>query len=97
MLRFLFKICQKYVIFKDFQVHFQVFLLFKSNGYKKFYITFEGPNVNKIISYFEHLYKILDFDNVGIFLTYFQLKILLKNFGVKKTNNGYDYFWLLLA
>jgi len=72
LLRFLFKICQKYVIFKDFQV----ILLFKSNGYKFFYINFEGPNVNKIISYFEHLYKILDFDNLGKFLTYFQLKIL---------------------
>jgi hypothetical protein len=36
--------------FKVFQVHVQVFLLFKNNGYKFFYITFEGPNVNEIIS-----------------------------------------------
>jgi hypothetical protein len=61
----LLKICQKYVIFKVFKVHLQVLSLFKNNGYKFFYITFEGPNVNKMISYFKHLEnKILDFDNV---------------------------------
>jgi hypothetical protein len=61
LLRFVLKICQKYVIFKVFQVHLQVYLLFKNNGYKFFYITFEGPNVNEIIPYFGHLSnKILD-------------------------------------
>jgi hypothetical protein len=54
LLRFVLKICQKYVIFKVFQVHLQVLLLLKSSGYKSFYITFEGLNVNKIISYFGH-------------------------------------------
>jgi hypothetical protein len=49
------KICQEYVIFKVFQIHLQVFLLLKNNGYKSFYTTFEGPNVNEIISYFEIL------------------------------------------
>jgi hypothetical protein len=49
------KICHKYVIFKVFQVHLQVDLLFKSNDYKSFYTTFESPNVNEIFSYFEHL------------------------------------------
>jgi hypothetical protein len=44
------KICQKYVIFKVFQVH----LLLKDRGYKLFYTTFEGLNVNEIISYFGH-------------------------------------------
>jgi hypothetical protein len=51
----MFKKFQKYVIFKVFQVHVQVLLLFKNNGYKSFYIIFEGPNVNEIISYFGHL------------------------------------------
>jgi hypothetical protein len=40
---------------------YKSFLLLKNNGYKSFYIIFEGPNVNKIISYFGHLYnKILN-------------------------------------
>jgi hypothetical protein len=51
MLRF----SQKYVIFKVFQILLQILLLFKNNGYKVFYITFERPNVNEIISYFENL------------------------------------------
>jgi hypothetical protein len=29
--------------------------MLKSSGYKKLYIIFEGPNVDKIISYFENL------------------------------------------
>jgi len=45
----------KNVIFKVFQVHLQVFLVLKSNGYKSFYTNFEGPNVNEMISYFEHI------------------------------------------
>jgi hypothetical protein len=45
----------KNVIFKVFQVHPPILLLLKNNGYKSFYIIFEGPNVNEIISYFEHL------------------------------------------
>jgi hypothetical protein len=40
---------------KFFQVHLQVLLLIKNNGYKSFYIIFENPNVNEIISYFGHL------------------------------------------
>jgi hypothetical protein len=57
---YLVKVCvlifsQKYVIFKDFQLHLQVLLLLKNNDYKFFYITFEGPNVNETISYFGHL------------------------------------------
>jgi hypothetical protein len=48
-------ICPKYDIFKVFQVHLQVFFLLKNSGYNFFYITFEGPNVDEIISYFEHL------------------------------------------
>jgi hypothetical protein len=55
LLRFLLKICQKYVIFKVFQVHLQVLLLLKNNRYKYFYTTFEGPNVNEIISYLKNL------------------------------------------
>jgi len=51
----MFKISQKYVIFKVFQVHLSIFLLFKNTSYKYFYIIFEGPNVNEIISCFEHL------------------------------------------
>jgi hypothetical protein len=47
----------KTVTFKVFQVHLQVLLLLKNNGYKKNYITFEGPNVNGIISYFWTLIK----------------------------------------
>jgi hypothetical protein len=47
LLRFVLKTCQKYVIFKVFKVHLQVFLLFKRSGYKYFYTTFEGPNVKK--------------------------------------------------
>jgi hypothetical protein len=50
-----FKNLPKNVTFKVFQIHLQVFFLFKSSGYKCFYITFEGPNVNEIISYFGHL------------------------------------------
>jgi len=53
-LMFVLKKCQKNVIFKVFQLHLQV-LLFKSSGYKSFYIIFEGPNVNNIISYFGHV------------------------------------------
>jgi hypothetical protein len=53
--RYLLEICQKYVIFKVFQVHLQVLLLFKSIGYRSFYIIFEDLNVNEIISYFAHL------------------------------------------
>jgi hypothetical protein len=34
LVRFVLKICQKYVIFKVFQVHLQVLLLFKKSGYK---------------------------------------------------------------
>jgi hypothetical protein len=53
------KVCvkkfQKNVIFKVFQIHLQILLLFKNNGYKSFYTTFEGPNVNGIISYFKNL------------------------------------------
>jgi hypothetical protein len=49
------KLFPKNVIFKVFQIHFQVFLLLRSYGYKNIYTTFEGPNVNKIISYFENL------------------------------------------
>jgi hypothetical protein len=49
------KIFPKNVIFNFFQIHLQILLLFKSNGYKFFYITFEGPNVNEIFSYFENL------------------------------------------
>jgi len=45
----------KNVIFKVFQIHLQVFLWLKNSGYKSFYIIFEGPNVNEIISYFGHL------------------------------------------
>jgi hypothetical protein len=45
----------KNAIFKVFQIHLQVVLLLNINGYKSFYITFEGPNVNEIISYFENL------------------------------------------
>jgi len=56
-LMFVLKKIQKYIIFKVFQFHLQVFLLFKNSGYKFFYIIFEGPNVNKIISYFEHVYN----------------------------------------
>ncbi len=41
--------------FQSFQVHLQVFLLLKSNNYKYFYTTFEGSNVNEILSYFGHL------------------------------------------
>ncbi len=55
---FVLKIWQKYVIFKVFQVHLQVFLLLKSNGHKSFYRTFEGPNVNEIVSYILDIYKI---------------------------------------
>jgi hypothetical protein len=39
----------KYVIFKVFQIHLQVSLMFKSGGYKSFYTTFEGPNVHNFI------------------------------------------------
>jgi hypothetical protein len=38
LLRFVLKICQKYVIFKVFQIHLQVLLLLKNIGYKSFYI-----------------------------------------------------------
>jgi len=55
LLRFVLKICEEYVIFKVFQIHLQVFLLLENNGCKSFYTTFEGPNVNEIISYFENL------------------------------------------
>jgi hypothetical protein len=51
----MFKKFQKYVIFKVFQIYLRVLLLLKSDGYKFFYTTFEGPNVNEIISYFKHL------------------------------------------
>jgi hypothetical protein len=40
---------------KRIQIHLQVILLLKNNGYTFFYITFEGPNVNEIVSYFQHL------------------------------------------
>jgi hypothetical protein len=46
------KICHFHLVF---QVHLQVHLLLTSKGYKLFYTTFEGPNVNEIISYFGHL------------------------------------------
>jgi hypothetical protein len=49
------KNCQKNVIFKVFQVHLQVLVLFKNSDYKFFYTIFEGPNVNEIISYFGHI------------------------------------------
>ncbi len=55
LLRFVLKICQKYVIFKVFQIHLQVFLSLKFSDYKSIYTTFEGPNVDEIISYFGHL------------------------------------------
>jgi hypothetical protein len=55
LLRFVLIFFQEYVIFKVFQIHLQVFLLLKSNGCKSFYTTFEGPNVNEIISYFGNL------------------------------------------
>ncbi len=45
----------KEFIFKVFQIHLQVFLLLKSNGYNSFYTNFEGPNVDEKISYFGHL------------------------------------------
>ncbi len=57
------KIDQKYVLFKVFQVHLQVRLLFKNGGYKSFYTTFEGPNINEIISYFGKK-NLKFFDNV---------------------------------
>jgi len=51
------KICH----FQSFQVHLQVYLLFKSSGYKSFYTIFEGSNVNEIIPYCKNLSnKILD-------------------------------------
>jgi hypothetical protein len=34
---------------------YKFFYYLKANGYKSLYITFEGPNVNEIISYFGHL------------------------------------------
>jgi len=43
----LFYYLPKYVIFKVFQVHLQVLVLLKNNGYKSFYITFEGLNVDE--------------------------------------------------
>jgi len=52
---FVLKIWQKFVIFKVFKVHLQVLLLLKNSGYKFFNSTFEGPNVNEIISYFGYL------------------------------------------
>jgi len=52
LLIFFSKICH---FLEVFQVHLQVILLFKSSGYKSFYITFENPNINEIISYFRHL------------------------------------------
>jgi len=52
LLRFVLKICHKYIIFKVFKVHFQVLFLLKSSGYKLFYTAFEGPNVNEIIPHF---------------------------------------------
>jgi hypothetical protein len=55
LLKFVLKICQKYVIFKIFQVLLQVLLLLENSGYKSFYTTFEGLIVNEIISYFGHL------------------------------------------
>jgi len=58
-LHYFVKVCvknlSKNVIFKVFQVYLKIILLLKNNGYNSFYITFEGPNVNEIISYFEHL------------------------------------------
>jgi hypothetical protein len=51
----LFFFFQKNHFLEVFQVHLQVILLFKSSGYESFYITFENPNVNEIISYFRHL------------------------------------------
>jgi hypothetical protein len=33
---------------------YKFFYYLKTNGYKDFYITFEGPNVNERISYFGH-------------------------------------------
>jgi hypothetical protein len=55
LLKFVLKICQNYFIFKVFQVHLKAILLPKNNGYKFFYIIFEGSNVNETISYFGHL------------------------------------------
>jgi hypothetical protein len=54
LLKILLKFCQKYDIFKVFQVHLQVLFLLKNNGQKSFHTTFESPNVNEIISYFGH-------------------------------------------
>jgi len=43
----LFYYLPKYVIFNFFQVHLQVLVLLKNNGYKSFYITFDGLNVDE--------------------------------------------------
>jgi hypothetical protein len=69
----------------------QVFLVLKSNGCKSFYINFEGPHVNEIISYFKHIWNKI--------LKLIMCKFLIETFGVKnaKLNNDYACFWLLLA
>jgi hypothetical protein len=63
-----------------------------------FYITFEGPNVNEIISYSGQLYnKILDLimcKKVYLFSNYLKKK---KAFGVKNRKLSYDCFWFLLT
>ncbi len=73
--------------------------MFKSSGYKSFYTTFEGPNVNEIISYFGYLQnKILDLIMCKK-NHLFSSEFFKKYFGVKKIklNRGYDYFWFLLT
>ncbi len=65
-----------------------------------FYITFESPNVNEIVSYFGHIYnKILDLIMCKTLNLFFKLKLFLKICGLKNTklNSGYKYFWFLLA
>jgi hypothetical protein len=48
LLRFVLKFCQKYVIFKAFQVHLQVFLLLKNSGYKSFDIILKVQMLMKL-------------------------------------------------
>jgi hypothetical protein len=45
------KICH----FQSFPSPFTSLFMIKNNGYKFLYITFKGPNVNELISYFEIL------------------------------------------